>query len=814
MFSVVFYLLTSIITLAMRSMLTLLLSVVLLTTVLGQDVLYHRVKVDLTDTPIVKLASLGIEVDHGVVLPGIHLVNDLSTDDIAKLIGADIPFEVLIKDMSTYYADRASSVPSQEHGHDHTLRTAALDCRPIDDELLSYQTPANYQYGTMGGYLTYEDAIVELTKMHALYPDLITPLLPISDFRTEEGRPIYYLRLSDNPDLDETTEPEVLYTSLHHAREPNSLAQNLFFMWYLLENYESDPEVQYLVNNTELYFIPIVNPDGYAYNSTDQSTGGGLWRKNRAVIDGQVVGVDLNRNYGYQWGFDDIGSSTSLFSATYRGPSAFSEPETRAVQWLCEQHRFRLALNYHTFGNLLIYPWGYNDQPTPDDVLYKGISDILTSANRYVAGTGTETVGYVTNGDSDDYMYGEQTDKLKIYSFTPEVGSGFDGFWPSPDRIDYLNKSSMKQNLSLAHLTKNYAEATVLAPKVVEINVPFSIDTELTRYGFASDAVTFSIYAVETDFISPVTVLLTLDQLEVYSRVVDGLIGEAGVYSYVVEVDMGDYVVADTMQVIAYDDAGLVVSTVLEDDYSSTDQVFSRDWDLTSQDFVSVPTALASHPDGDYPPNVVSEMTVDEIIDLSKATEATLTFWFKQDVEEDYDYVQVRASVDGGATWSPLCGQYTEDGVPDQVAGEPLYDGVDDWRLESIDLDDFLGIDEVVLGFVLVSDGGIEGEGFLLDDLRVEITSAALVDADRIDTEGLFVALYPNPAVDRLYLDTNADSDIDYLVTDVLGRAMARGEYSLGSFIDISVLAAGIYQCTILDRTSYGQIETVRFVKR
>ena len=80
--------------------------------------------------------------------------------------------------------------------------------------------------------------------------------------------------------------PQVLYTSIHHAREPMSLSQLIFYMWYLLENYDSDPEVQYILNNTELYFIPVVNPDGYLYNEFTNPTGGGLWRKNRKNSNG------------------------------------------------------------------------------------------------------------------------------------------------------------------------------------------------------------------------------------------------------------------------------------------------------------------------------------------------------------------------------------------------------------------------------------------------------------------------------------------------------------------------------------------------
>jgi len=103
----------------------------------------------------------------------------------------------------------------------------------------------------------------------------------------------------------------------------------------------------------------MVNPDGYTYNENTYPNGGGMWRKNRRVNGGNEFGVDINRNYGYKWGYDNQGSSPDSSSETYRGPGAFSETETQAVKYFAEQHNIQITLNYHTYGNLLIYPWGY-----------------------------------------------------------------------------------------------------------------------------------------------------------------------------------------------------------------------------------------------------------------------------------------------------------------------------------------------------------------------------------------------------------------------------------------------------------------------
>ena len=123
-------------------------------------------------------------------------------------------------------------------------------------------------------------------------------------------------------DKDSMNEPKLLYNAIHHAREPASLSNIIFYMWYLLERYSIDPEVKYLVDNTQMYFVPCINPDGYIYNENTDPDGGGLWRKNRRNHGGHY-GVDLNRNYGFNWGFNNQGSSSSSQSETYRGDSAF-----------------------------------------------------------------------------------------------------------------------------------------------------------------------------------------------------------------------------------------------------------------------------------------------------------------------------------------------------------------------------------------------------------------------------------------------------------------------------------------------------------
>jgi len=303
----------------------------------------------------------------------------------------------------------------------------------------------------MGGYHTFDETVVALDSLHTLYPSITTDKINLGN--SLEGDTIWAMKISDNPDTDED-EPEVLYDGLHHAREPITIEVLLYFMKHLCQNYGSDSEATYLVNNRELWFVPIVNPDGYEYNRDNNPSGGGLWRKNRRDNGNGTFGVDLNRNYGYNWGYDNQGSSPNGASETYRGTSGFSEPETQAMRDFVNSHSFLIVLNYHSFGNYFIKPWGYARIYTPDDELFTAIGDTVTHFNGYAPGTGWELL-YLTNGDADDWMYGEQTSKPKILPFTPEVGTSSDNFWPSASRIVPLCSLNLRPNLLIASLADN-----------------------------------------------------------------------------------------------------------------------------------------------------------------------------------------------------------------------------------------------------------------------------------------------------------------------------------------------------------------------
>lgn len=374
-----------------------------------------------------KLAGLGLALEEGVEFHNREIEMIVNSLEFKKLNENGFFPTVVKSDMESFFHSRLSAT----------------------------QSTNTFAAGSMGGFYTFQETINLLNSFRQKYKSLISKPMKIGE--SIEGRPILAYRISDNADKNEANEPEVLYTALHHAREPESLMTVLFFMEKLLQGYGKNSEITYLINHRQMWFIPIVNPDGYVYNQKTNPEGGGLWRKNRRKNSDGSFGIDLNRNYGYFWGFNDNGSSPNPPDETFRGLSAFSETETSAVRNFVNPRNFLLALNYHSFRNLWIYPWGFKDEETDDKLIFREYARWMTRQNKYTTGTTFGTLGYLTNGEADDWLYGEfRFGKPKIIAMTPEIGDFTDNFWPSQNRILPLAVENYKANLALAWLAGGY----------------------------------------------------------------------------------------------------------------------------------------------------------------------------------------------------------------------------------------------------------------------------------------------------------------------------------------------------------------------
>jgi len=241
---------------------------------------------------------------------------------------------------------------------------------------------------------------------------------PVTFASSYEGRDMYYVRMTNaGPDA-----PAILFNALIHGREPGGNSAVIDFAQWLSTEYGSDTMATFILDNAQIYFVPMVNIDAYYYNLP---SGAPNHRKNRNYTTPVASnGIDLNRNWGYMWGYDGSGSSPDPYDETYRGSAAFSEPETQGMRDLIEDIMPVGGFNYHTYGGYFLYPWGYNNQPTPDQALFQGWGAQMAGPVGYQYGRSGQIL-YNVNGEACDWEYGQHG----MYFITPEVDDN--GFWGS-----------------------------------------------------------------------------------------------------------------------------------------------------------------------------------------------------------------------------------------------------------------------------------------------------------------------------------------------------------------------------------------------
>ncbi len=755
--------------------------------VMAQNTIYSRIKIMTDQAGIADLMSKGVAIDDGQVKQGVWVICELSLEDIAIIASSGYSYEVLIPDVTRYYQERNAPFINDPN--------SVKDLNyPLNRD---WPVPAGFELGPVGGFLTIDQAYQHLDDMAAQYPNLISPRYTLNTV-THEGRTMYWVRVSDNPTVNED-EPEVLYTGMHHARECIGMQQQIFYLCYLLENYATDPDVQYILNNFELYFIPIVNVDGYAENINTNPSGGGMWRKNKRDNGDGTFGVDLNRNYGYMWGYDDEGSSPFTYDETYRGPYAFSEPEITNIRDFCNDHEFKIALNYHSYAGLLLHAWGYTPDLPPDNDILHAYGEIMTKENNYTFGPGNTTI-YNTNGGSDDWMYGEQTTKPKTFAYTPEVGNGGDGFWPSIDRIIPLCQESMWQNIMAARLCGPYATVTDISPSIIE-ETSGNFDFEIQRLGMDETGIYVVSITPLNDAIAAIGDPITYDNLEIletqtgsFAYTLKEGIQSGSEILYLLSVDNGFGVTSDTISKIF----GTPV-VIFEDDGNTLSKWTSSQWNITGVQYHSPDYSIADSPIGEYNNYDNNVMTLNSPIDITSAVYAVLNFWARWDIETGYDYVQVFATMNNGGTWIPLDGRYTKPGSEYQAPGQPVYDGLQqEWVQEEISLAGFLGY-PIKLRFTLKSDSWVTADGFYWDDMTVTVVDNTIGISDPGSQNYFHLnGPVPNPAHDMVnftYSLNKPAGSINLVVINNTGQVMTDMGIEGQNIVTLSVSgwSQGIY---------------------
>jgi len=305
--------------------------------------------------------------------------------------------------------------------------------------------PGDIDAGRNFGYfLTYYEMQDTLQKLATNYPAICSRS---NGGLSPQGRQMWVLKISDNVGTNEN-EPVFFVNGNAHAREPLGASACVGFAEKLLSEYGTDSVATWLVNNREIYVMPVINVDGYVYNS-DSGGAQSNWRKNRRSPVPPNIGIDLNRNFGYKWGYDNQGSSNRPQDETYRGPSRFSEMETQNVRDFCAMFTPHTQMDFHTYGQYNMYPWGYAPTAPPDQAVLEEAVDTFQVNNRYPMGnTGqvNQTI-YACNGLSVDWEYSDTTGKFVTYAYTCELG--VDDFWYGYNDSNYIRN---EVNLNLPNL--------------------------------------------------------------------------------------------------------------------------------------------------------------------------------------------------------------------------------------------------------------------------------------------------------------------------------------------------------------------------
>ncbi|RMB63852.1 T9SS C-terminal target domain-containing protein [Dokdonia sinensis] len=740
------------------------------------------------------LTDAGIDLRCGAQINEGNLILELGPNELNTLKDLNVDYKVEIEDLFDFYkeqTDRYLPIAKRELelSKRATKATKTSTGSVILDSFLQTEgtqevdwvTPTNFKLGaSMMGCLTISEVESEMNLMHSFFPNLISAKMDAgapSNTKTYGNtlgtatwgpQTVYYSRMTSDQDSDEGTKPQILITSMIHAREVSALMSNMFFMWYLLENYATDPAIKHLLDNNEIYFIPVVNPDGLLWNETIAPSGGGFQRKNLRVnsgdsgtinINNNDRGVDLNRNFDYFFGSAGSGSSGVPSADSYRGPNAFSEPESRILRDFVLSRNFETGLMNHSFANGIPHPYGGNPTFTSgrEDEMHKMHED-MTKYNRYVSGA---TIFSAANGIADDWMLGGNIDGngsvgsgQNILATTPEHGGT--GFWPNPTDITPIAKTGMRIYLTAVYYGGKYARLHDLTQSDIA-TITADLDFGIERVGLAGSNFSIELSPVSSNIVSmtsPTTQSLTmLEQKNVSGTVtLDPSIQPNDIIEYNVKLRNEDNVVIYDVNIKKY----FQPSVIFADDVDAnglSNWTVTGDWSTTNQKpYAGSPsgnTSIRSTATIPYVNNGNGVLTTSTSYSLTDVSEAVVQFYTKWDLERNFDFVEIQGSTNG-TSWTPLTGKYnkpeaqsnTNDahggkiglhGFQSGASSGLVYDGdqMDKWVMEEIEISAaknsfLLGSPTAFFRFRFRSDANQRPEsysttyeGFSIDDFKI-----------------------------------------------------------------------------------------------
>lgn len=748
----------------MNKLFTFVLTLCMVHSLQAQRAVTSRLKIFAAPADLGRLQQAGVNFDHGFMDPeaGTY-INEFDASDTVLIKKAGLRFKVLVPDVFAYN-DSLNKLQTRKGSNPLTgIKPQAPQIQALrlnftsacQSNINSIATPAGWTTGSCAGFFNLAELEAQVNSMIATYPNLVRR----ENFGTTvQGRQMWVVKISDNV-IDDEDEPEMLYTGMHHSREGMSMMNLVYFMRYLLSNYTNNQSVREIVDSRELFFIPVVNLDGFNFNTTASNWSAGIRmrRKNLRETNGTSGiqsssngsggdGVDLNRNYPQWWGAayantstTQVGSTGGVTDDTYRGPSAGSEVETQNMMTFVNSRNFKLAINYHCFGNWWIRAGGPDEATHPVTAVapqhvsvFNSVAALMTRYNCYVYGNPKQTV-YPVNGFSDDWMLLGST-KSPIYSFSPEIGTSDDGFWPALARIEPLAKELVFSNLQAAYMAGAYAELTDLS-NLNLTSTTGTFDFSVVRRGLVPGDVRVSLTPVSGLATTAGAVTIAATSLANYGSTATGSIsytlpanitpGTQVRFTWVMEV--GGVTMRETVTRI-YQPA-----VVFSDNMDVATDFATRwlnvgtgaAWNYQSGAGIGGTGALTESPSGNYADGALHTVRLRNALNLSGASAVFLSYLVRYKTENCQDRLQLQLSSNGlTGTYTNLCGNNTIRESRLAMVGTPGYTGsTDGWVREVVDLTSYAGNSNVGLQFVFQSNAdnraAYERDGFLIDNLVV-----------------------------------------------------------------------------------------------
>lgn len=583
--------------------------------------------------------------------------------------------------------------------------------------------------GWYSDFKTWDQVNTRLHQIELFNPDVAT-IFTVGT--THEGRTIQGIRITAPGDA--TNRRQVLWNGCQHAREWVAVMVPMYIIEEIVAGWNEDAEIQSLLETTEIIVVPIVNPDGYEY--TYAVGGDRFWRKNRRDNPDFCEGVDLNRNWGYDWNGGDS-TSTNMCSDVYVGPSAFSEPEVQAMRDLVNSLPNLVAhIDFHSYSQLVLEPWASSNNPPPRENIVKTLSGEISEeifsvhGETYVAGTGGDLL-YLADGVFPDW-----TTSNGALSYTVELRpDGSPGFDLPPEEIlptceenfagamamfrfvNQLLVISLPNGPPVFALPGDMVSISVVIEPIFDDQVNENSATLHVRYGNDGP---FAIRALQHKSGTNYEAMLPVS-----------LCGLESEYWFSVETENGE--------MYRYPEGNDTLKVGVATELYSWNMDSNPGWTTLGQWEWGIPTGDGGefgYPDpssgatglqvygynlqGDYQNNLQQKHLTTNVLDVAGTQDIKLQFSRYLNVEQPvYDHASIAIRADGGGNWITLWSNPAT--IEDNAWQQVVYD-----------------ISEVVQGVQTIqirwtmgeTDGAWRYSGWNIDDVQIMTTSSSGISGD------------------------------------------------------------------------------------